>query len=190
MKFQLGLALAGALLLAAPAASAATATKPLTSMEKNIETMGTGVAIALPLTALAITIRKRDRVGLEEFAVQTALTVGTAYALKYLVREQRPDGSDFHSFPSDTTALAASGSSFLWRRYGWQYGLPAYAVMQFVSYSRIQANKHHWYDTMASSAIAFGYSLAVTDRFSQRYHLRTSLEATPDSAYFQLAYNF
>ena len=30
------------------------------------------------------------------------------------------------------------------------------AATQFVSYSRVQADKHHWYDTLASSAIAIG----------------------------------
>src|SRR5579872_2400922 len=129
------------LAMALPPASAATPAvpvKPLTSMQKNIETMGTGVAIALPLAAAGITLYKDDRPGLFRLAVESVLTVGTAYALKNIVRERRPDGSDWHSFPSGTTALAASGSSFLWRRYGWQYGLPAFALSQFVSYSRVQ----------------------------------------------------
>ena len=91
--------------------------------------------------------------------------MGTAYALKNIVREERPDGSDYHSFPSETTALAASGSAFLWGRYGWEYGLPAFVATEFVSYSRVQAKQHHWYDTVASSAIAAGYGYVVTSRF-------------------------
>jgi hypothetical protein len=91
---------------------------PLTSTEKHIETLGTGVAIALPVIAGGITLWKGDRVGSAQFIVETVLTVGKAYALKNIIREQRPDDSDYHSFPSDTTALAASGSSFLWRHYG------------------------------------------------------------------------
>ncbi|HXS07978.1 MAG TPA: hypothetical protein VN723_14400, partial [Rhizomicrobium sp.] len=83
---------------------------PLTSTEKHIETAGTVVAIALPLTAAGISYFKHDTRGLAQLTVETALTVGTAYALKEIVREERPDGSDFHSFPSGQTALAASGS--------------------------------------------------------------------------------
>src|SRR5665213_1900342 len=128
-------------------------TTPLTSTEKRIETLGTGVAITLPLMAAGVALYKHDRVGVAQLTVETALTVGTAYALKNIVRERRPDGSNFQSFPSATTALAASGSSFLWGRYGWQYGLPAFVATQFVSYSRVQAKEHHWYDTLASSAI-------------------------------------
>ncbi len=106
------------------------------------------------------------------------MTVGTAYALKQIVHERRPDGSDFQSFPSETTALSASGSSFLWARYGWTYGLPAFAATQFVSYSRVQAKKHHWYDTLASSAIAAGYGYVLTTPFKRRYNVDTSLSAT------------
>src|SRR3981081_3218051 len=75
---------------------------PLSSTEKNIETLGTGIAIALPVVAGGITLWKGDRVGSAQLIVETALTVGTAYALKSIVRERRPNGSDFHSFPSDT----------------------------------------------------------------------------------------
>jgi membrane-associated phospholipid phosphatase len=164
--------------------------KPLTSMQKNIETAGTAVAIALPLTGVGVALFHRDRTGLAELTVETVLTVGTAYALKNLVREQRPDGSDWHSFPSGTTALAASGSSFLWGRYGWEYGIPAFAATEFVSYSRVQAKQHHWYDTLASSAMAAGYGYFITTPFQKRWDVYTSLSATPDSAQVSLAYRF
>jgi membrane-associated phospholipid phosphatase len=161
---------------------------PLTSTEKNIETLGTGIAIALPVVAGGITLWKKDRRGSVQLVAETVLTVGTAYALKRFVRERRPDGSDYQSFPSDTTALAASGSSFLWGRYGWEYGLPAAALTQFVSYSRIQARQHRWYDTLASSAMAAGYGYVVTTPFKRRYNIDTSLEASPDGAMVKLSY--
>ncbi len=172
----------------APACAFTVNNKPLTSIQKNIETLGTGIAIALPLTAGGIALYKKDKKGLVQLVVESAFTVGTAYALKNIVRERRPDGSDYQSFPSDTTALAASGSSFLWGRYGWEYGLPATALTQFVSYSRIQARQHRWYDTLASSAIAAGYSYALTTPFKRRYNIDTSLSAAPDGAVVRLSY--
>lgn len=177
-------ALAVSLLLAAtgPAAAAGTTSR--------METAGTGVAIALPLIAGGISLYKDDRTGLAELTVDTLATVGTAYALKNIVRERRPDGSDYQSFPSDTTALAASGSSFLWGRYGWEYGLPAAVLTQFVSYSRVQAKQHHWYDTVASSAIAAGYGYVLTTPFKRRYNINTGLEVTPNSAYLKVSYDF
>ena len=161
---------------------------PLTSTEKHIETLGTGIAVALPLIAGGITLWKKDRVGSAQLLVETVLTVGTAFALKNIVREQRPDGSDYQSFPSDTTALAASGSSFLWGRYGWQYGLPATALTEFVSYSRVQARQHRWYDTLASSALAAGYSYVLTTPFKRRYNIDTSLSANPDGGEIRFSY--
>ena len=122
-------ALCIALLIAAsPAAQAFTVnSKPLTSTQKNIETLGSGVAIALPVTAGVIAWSKDDEMGFAQLAAETFLTVGTAEALKNIVREERPNGAGGGSFPSATTALAASGSSFLWGRYGWEYGLPVFS---------------------------------------------------------------
>jgi membrane-associated phospholipid phosphatase len=163
---------------------------PLSSTEKKIENLGTGIAIALPVVAGGIAYYKKDKVGVAQLLVETAMTVGTVYALKNIVREQRPDGSDFHSFPSETTALAASGSSFLWRRYGWEYGLPAFAATQFVSYSRIQAHQHRWYDTLASSGIAAGYAYVLGTPFKKRYNVETSVEPAPDGAMIRLSYQW
>lgn len=165
-------------------------TTPLTSSQKNIETLGTGVAIALPLTAAGITLYKGDVMGSAQLAAETLLTVGTAYALKNIVREERPSGSDNQSFPSGTSALASSGSSFLWGRYGWQYGLPAFAFSQFVSYSRVQAREHHWYDTLASSAMAAGYSYVLTTPFKKRYGIDTQLSASPRGGFVSFSYAF
>lgn len=178
------------LLATALAVLPATSASALSSTKKSIETAGTVVSIALPVVAGGITLYKHDRKGLLQLTAETVLTVGTAYALKNIVRERRPDGSDWHSFPSETTALSASGSSYLWGRYGWEYGLPAFAASQFVSYSRVQADKHHWYDTLASSAIAAGYGFVVTSRFQERHHIRTELEPMPDGGVIRLGYNF
>ncbi len=171
-------------------AAAGTPTKPLTKTEKNIETAGTAVAIALPLLAGGITAYKHDWKGMAQLTTETLLTVGTAYALKQIVKERRPDGSDFQSFPSETTALASSGSSYLWGRYGWEYGLPAFAATQFVSYSRVQARKHHWYDTLASSAIGAGYGYVLTTPLKKRYNIKTELSASPDGAVVRLSYQW
>jgi len=161
-----------------------------TAGSSTLETAGTGVAIALPVIAGGIAWSKRDGRGLGQLALETGLAVGTAYALKQFVRERRPDGSDFHSFPSNTTALAASGAAFLWGRYGWQYGAPAFVATGFVAFTRVDARQHHWYDTLASTAIAAGYGYVVTTPFKRRYNINTTLEAAPDGAMLQLSYNF
>jgi len=155
----------------------------------TIESAGTVVAVAVPLTAAGIAVSKRDWNGVVDLGLTTLATVGTAYALKQIVKEKRPDGSDWKSFPSDTTALSASGSSFLWARYGWQYGLPAFAATTFVSYSRVEAKQHHWYDTAASSVLAIGYAAFFTPRFS-KYKIYSELDPVPGGAAIRFSYTY
>jgi membrane-associated phospholipid phosphatase len=163
------------------------ATRP--ALASGIESAGTGVAIALPLVAGGISLYKDDRTGLAQLTVDTVATVGTAYALKQFVREQRPDKSDFQSFPSDTAALAFAPAQYLWDRYGWQYGLPAYAAASFVGYSRIDAKKHHWYDVAASAGFAFTFSKIFTTRY-RAPGLRYGAAISPGGGQFQLTYDF
>ena len=159
------------------------------ALASGIESTGTGVAIALPLVAGGISLYKDDRTGLAQLTVDTVATVGTAYALKQFVREQRPDKSDFESFPSDTSALAFAPAQYLWDRYGWQYGLPAYAAATFVGYSRIDAKQHHWYDVAASAGFAFTFSKIFTTRY-RAPGLRYGAAISPDGGEFRLTYNF
>lgn len=170
-----------AVLLAFGAGSAARA--------DTIKSTGTDVAIALPLVAAGVSLYQDDRMGLAQLAVDTVATVGTAYALKHVVHEERPNHTDFQSFPSDTAALAFAPAQYLWDRYGWEYGVPAYAAAIYTGYSRVEAREHHWYDVAASAGFAFGFSKI----FTTRYHppgLIYGAEITPHSGYIHLSYNF
>jgi membrane-associated phospholipid phosphatase len=153
------------------------------------ESLGTDVAIALPVIAGGITLAKDDWKGAAQVTLDTIATVGVAYGLKHVIREQRPDKSDFQSMPSDTSALAFAPAQFLWDRYGWQYGVPAYAAATFVAWSRVDAQKHHWYDVAASAGIAFGVSKILTTRYQPR-GLTYGVVPTEGGAYASLAYNF
>jgi len=156
---------------------------------RTTTSIGTDVAIALPLIAGGITLAKDDWKGGFQLSLDTVATVGLAYGLKHVIHEQRPDKSDNMSMPSDTSALAFAPAQFLWDRYGWQYGVPAYAAATFVAWSRVDAQKHHWYDVTASAALAFG----VSKIFTTRYHpagLRYGVTPTDGGAYAALSYNF
>jgi membrane-associated phospholipid phosphatase len=155
----------------------------------TVESAGTDVAIALPVIATGISLYQDDWTGVAQLGVDTVATVGTAYALKHVVREKRPDGSDYQSFPSDTAALAFAPAQFLWDRYGWEYGVPAYAAAIFSGWSRVDAKKHHWYDVAASAGFAFGFSKV----FTTRYHapgLEYGANVSPDGGYVHLSYHF
>ena len=151
---------------------------------------GKAVAIALPIAAGGIALlHHRDWQGVSQLGIDTALTVGTVLALKQFVREQRPDHSDFHSFPSLTTAVAFAPASFLWRRYGWQYGAPAYLAAGYVGYSVVDAKEHHWWDAVASAGIAWGYSEIFTTRWRNR-QVDSQFYADSSGAYVKFTYTW
>ena len=155
--------------------------------KSTVETAGTVVAITLPAIAGGLTLAKRDWTGTAQFFVTTALPFGTAYGLKHLLREQRPDHSDFHSFPSDTSALAFAPAQFLWQRYGWQYGLPAYGAAAFVGWSRVDAKRHHWWDVAASAGISLAFNELITTRYHPRFEPYVTADA--DGVYAGLTYH-
>lgn len=132
----------------------------------GLERSGEAIAIAIPVTAAGISLFKSDYDGILQLTVSTAASYGTAIALKSVIREERPDGSDSRSFPSESTSGAFAGATFLQKRYGWQYGLPAFALAAFVGYSRVATDRHHWYDVVAGAAIGFGWSALLTERYS------------------------
>ena len=149
------------------------------------------ITIALPVTAVGVSLlHDEDWKGIKEFAISAGLTVGTAYLIRQMVREQRPDHADFHTLTPPDLALADASSDYLWSRYGWRYGVPAYLASAVVSYALTDGKKNHWYDTLASGALAFGFNYALVDRYHPgRYHV--SAEAGPQGgAMVRFAVNF
>jgi len=154
------------------------------------DTTGKAVAIALPVVAGGVALlHHRDWQGVSQLTADTVLTVGTVLALKQFVREQRPDHSDFQSFPSLTTAVAFAPASFLWTRYGWQYGAPAYLAAGYAGYSVVNAKEHHWWDAAASAGIAWTYTHLVTTRWHNR-QFDSQFYASPNGAYVKFNYSW
>ncbi len=161
------------------------------------EKAGKAVAVALPLVAGGITVWKKDWTGTAQLVVSTALTVGTAYGLKQVVKECRPfaepctkHGGGWNSFPSDTAAVAFAPAQFLWQRYGWEYGVPAYAAATFVGWSRVDAQKHHWWDVATSFGISLIYNEFITTRYHKRIGFYTNLNAEPGGAFASVGYRW
>jgi membrane-associated phospholipid phosphatase len=130
----------------------------------DIELSGEIIRILLPLTAAGMTVYHDDQEGLIQFSKSFLTTAGTSYALKYSIDTDRPDGGE-HSFPSGHAATAFSGASFLQRRYGWKYGIPAYTVASFVGWSRIESDNHYLKDVMAGAAIGVISTYIFTDPY-------------------------
>lgn len=124
------------------------------SQNHSISRAGDVLQIALPLSAVAITWMKEDiDQGGEQFALAFMSVIAESDALKTLVREKRPNGRGYDSFPSGHTARAFVSSSYLWRRYGYAYGIPATVLAGFVGYSRIEIKAHWWKDVVTGAAL-------------------------------------
>jgi membrane-associated phospholipid phosphatase len=92
------------------------------------------------------------------------LADGTAYGLKALFPETRPDHSDRKSFPSGHSAIAFAAAATMENREGWRVGLPAFALASFVGIARVEARKHHWYDCVAGAAVGTGSGFLLTSQ--------------------------
>ena len=137
------------------------ATSVDTRASNGIETAGTAVQLVLPFTAGGLTLVQRDYQGTLQFGESAALALGVTYALKYSVNETRPDGGS-HSFPSGHASISFSSAEFMRKRYGWAYGLPAYAAASFVGYSRVESREHYTHDVVAGAAIGIASSYIFT----------------------------
>ncbi len=121
--------------------------------KSTIEKSGDLLQIAIPLTAYASTFYIDDVQGRNQFYKSFLTTFLITHALKITVNEKRPGNNGTQSFPSGHTSAAFQGAAFIQMRYGWKYGLPAYAAAGFVGWSRIRANKHYPVDVIAGAAI-------------------------------------
>ena len=131
----------------------------------GVKTAGEVLRIALPVVAGGYSLYREDYDGVLQLGVSELFAEGTSLVLQHFIHEQRPDKSDYKSFPSDSAAVAFSAASFLQIRYGWAYGLPAYAVAGFVGYSRVEAKKHNWGDVLAGAVLGWGASEITTVRY-------------------------
>lgn len=146
----------------------------ISQKRKNIRTSGDVFAALIPASCLATTLILQDWEGLKEGAFAGVTTVGVSYALKYLVDKERPDKSDNRSFPSLHTSVSFTGAAFIQRRYGWKWGIPAYAVASYVGWSRTYAKKHDWWDVSAGALLGIGSAYLFTRPFARKHQLTIS----------------
>jgi membrane-associated phospholipid phosphatase len=149
------------------AAMAFAVATPVYADSDFVETSGRVLMFALPVAGAGYSYYKGDTQGLLQLGASVATAYGASFLLKQVVKEERPDHSGWDSFPSDSTAIAFSSASSIQRRYGWDYGLPAYAIAAYVGYSRVEADKHHWGDVAAGAAIGIVSGLFWTSRYQE-----------------------
>ncbi len=121
--------------------------------KSSSETIGDVLSVAIPATAYGTSLYLADKDGQMQFYKSFGTTMAATYALKYTVREKRPDSNNKDSFPSGHTSSAFAGASYIHMRYGLKYAVLPYILATYTAYSRVHANRHHTIDVVAGAAI-------------------------------------
>ena len=157
------------------------------SRSGDISDAGDVIQILLPAGGLAYSLWIDDTDGAWMLTKSVATSTVITHGLKAGFGRLRPDGSSQNSFPSGHTQAAFSGASYIYLRYGSEYGIPAYGAAAFVGASRMWANRHFLDDVMAGASIATLSSLYWVQPHSSR--LAVLPVSDGDAVGVQLSYN-
>ena len=140
----------------------------------DYEKLGDNLQIALPVSAFASTFIWKDN---QKAQSQFMKTMGTSFivthGLKILINKERPNGGDY-SFPSGHTSAAFTGAAFIDKRYGYKVGVPAYLLASFVGWSRVNANKHDYWDVLGGIIIGYGSAYIFAKPIKKKVELGIS----------------
>jgi hypothetical protein len=93
--------------------------------------------------------------------------------LKFATHRERPDGSNFQSFPSGHAAATFAAATVIERHLGWKGAAIGYGIASYVAASRLHDNVHNVSDVVFGSAVGVIAGRTVT------VHGRKMLTLTP-----------
>lgn len=162
----------------------------LTSAQKSgLETAGDIGLLVVPVAALSASLIKGDKEGTWQFTKGFVLNQAVTYGLKISINKSRPDFSDNNAFPSGHTSTAFHGASFIHRRYGFKYSIPAYVISGFTAFSRIGADKHDGFDILAGAIIGIGSTYLFTTPYQQK-HIELTFNSSDGNYLLGFTYKF
>ena len=151
--------------------------------DKFVKSSTDALCIAPSATGLCIAIAKHDKEGIKQLGLSTATCLAVNYGLELCIRKDRPDGTGHHAFPSTHTAVAFNGTTFLMKRYGWKWGVPAAVVSSYVAWGRVHTDRHDWWDVLGGAAIGAGSAWIFSRPFTQDVEVNISPTTFGDRAY-------
>ena len=154
-----------------------------------VQTAGDVLLIALPATALSSTLLVGDYKGTWQFTKGFLLNHALTRGMKHAINKKRPYNNGNLAFPSGHTSITFQSASFIQRRYGWEYGIPAYTLAGFTGFSRINAHKHDTWDVLAGAVIGIGSSYLFTTPY-QKEHMQLSFHSGEGKYLFGFTYRF
>ena len=84
---------------------------PSAQNRKTIETTTDILMFITPVAGFAGSLAIGDYQGTKQIIFSGAMNMAMTYALKYVIRKERPDHSDHHAFPSSHTSVSFQGAS-------------------------------------------------------------------------------
>ena len=142
--------------------------------DKFVKRSTDALCIAPSATGLCIAIAKHDKEGIKQLGLSTATCLAVNYGLELCISKDRPDGTGHHAFPSTHTAVAFNGTTFLMKRYGWKWGVPAAVVSSYVAWGRVHTDRHDWWDVLGGAAIGVGSAWIFSRPFTQDVEVKIS----------------
>lgn len=135
----------------------------------------TDVLMVVPsAVGLGKAIVEHDTKGIIQLGLSSATVLALNFGLEAIITKDRPDGTGHHAFPSSHTAIAFNGASFLMQRYGWKWGVPAYALSTYVAWGRVYTKRHDWWDVLGGIAIGVGSAYIYTRPFTRKTDIAIS----------------
>jgi membrane-associated phospholipid phosphatase len=159
-------------------------------IETSVEKIGDYSQFVPTAVSLITILAKKDMKGFWQLGKSAGTNFVVTEILKYSINKDRPQGAtDGHAFPSGHTSFAFQGASFLQRRYGWKYGVPAYAVASFVAYSRLEGihDRHDGWDVLAGALVGIGSTYLFTTPY-EREHFELSFSGQNKN--YQIGFNY
>src|SRR5690606_1847917 len=149
---------------------------------ESVKTSTDILMFAAPAAGFISTLALKDYKGTRALISSGATSIAATYILKYAIKKERPDHSDTHSFPSNHTAISFQGASFIAKRYGWKYSIPAYLISGYVGWGRIYSKRHDTWDVIAGAAIGMGSALICTRPLSNKAKLNIAPTVMPNGS--------
>lgn len=133
----------------------------------DIETSGDYLTILLPATGLAASLlHGPDWEGTKQLTFSVITSQAIVETFKFAGEKWRPNAANARSFPSGHSAGAWTGASFLNTRYGPYWGVPAFALAAWTSYTRVHAEKHFVDDVISGASVALFTNWALVTPYS------------------------
>jgi membrane-associated phospholipid phosphatase len=120
-----------------------------------------GLTAIVPLGGMLLTYTHDDPAGRRQYLWSMGTTLVVVTTARVLFNDhdwgQRPNGHPY-GFPSGHMAFFGAGAAFIQDRYGWKWGIPAWAAAGYTAYVRVEDDHHRWRDIIVATAVAAGVS--------------------------------